>query len=69
MFVKNCKKCSFSAPKIKKILDFILKMTINEVQCYDCNNKLYFKSHVKKHEREVHYKGSSLQGNIIIFYL
>ena len=57
VFIKNYKKCSFSAQKKKNLGLHIKKTHQNEVQCSDCNNKLYFKSCVKKHEREVHYKG------------
>ena len=61
MFVKNCKKCSFSAPKIKKNLGLHIENDHQyEVQCSDCNNKLHLKNRVKKAQ-----KGSSLQWKFI----
>ena len=56
VFVNNCKTCSLSASKIKVLGLHIENDHQYEVQCSDCITNLYFKSRVKKHKREVHYK-------------
>ena len=58
MFVKNCKTCSFSPPKMNVLWLHIEKDHQYKFQCSYCNNNYNYKNLVKTHKREVHYKGT-----------
>ena len=57
-FYKNCKKCSFSPPKMKVLGLHIENDHQYEFQCSNCNNNYHFKNRLKTHKREVHYKAT-----------
>ena len=58
MIVKNCKKCSFTPPKMKVLWLHIKQDHQYEFQCFYCNQRYKLKHSAEMHKREVHYKGT-----------